>query len=573
MAFESPYHYYFQDYYFNPNDPLGEGEMLMQALDIGPGLWQLPQNEPCKICEIGFGFGRNFLVFLKYFAQNINHYPRGVDYIGIEPYPRHYGEFLTIWHDLLPLSPNCQTLCDYWEDYSPKGLSPSDPVRGHRRLWHFMGGRVRLHLVGQGAGDALADVMVVGKIHGFIMNGFRPDKNPEAWGDDIFAKISALSQKNTRLVAHISNEQIKNSMANNGFEVIELPVFDGQQPILGVCHTPREILHNYQYSLNNIEPCPPMPVHILGANVSGLAVANALKLRNLPFEISKNDGFLADSPPLAVLHPHHSMGHDHFGMFSETAYHYAHNFWKNSKFFNQRNHVLMDINPRTIGFLTNAGMQCSPITNGCIIHNSGYVRLEDYCYKYQTEWGVEHGDTPKPAHIPIFANGRGALGFFDFPHSKTPVILREYEDLTEKLVLPQGIVSTKDFYALSADNHWWIGNMVEKPSPITSEVLYSFRGVRFKSADSNPVVGAIYNPQAFQQIYHDYRHGRQYKIYTNPPIMGYIMSAMGGKGLSYTPLAGEILASMVGNGVLPIGKNSYQAINPMRFIIRSLYNV
>jgi tRNA 5-methylaminomethyl-2-thiouridine biosynthesis bifunctional protein len=97
----------------------------------------------------------------------------------------------------------------------------------------------------------------------------------------------------------------------------------------------------------------------------------------------------------------------------------------------------------------------------------------------------------------------------------------------------------------------------------------AFRAV---SEDRAPVVGCVPDADAFQSDYHDLRHGRQAAHYppaTCLPGM-YVSTAHGSRGLASCFISGEIIASLICNEPVPVGKDILDYLNPARFIIRKL---
>ncbi len=574
MNLHSSYNYFYQDHDFHPENPLGESEYIY-AQGLGADIWDLVahKQEPLKIAEIGFGFGRNFLVFCKYFAQQIANHPQGVDYIGIESHPKHYGEFLTIWHELAPYSPNCQELLSRWSLLNALGVNPPEQPHHNRHVWHFMAGKVRLHLIINQAQTALDDLMVVGKIHGWCFNGYRPDKNPQAWHENLLPCVQNLSCHGAVLCAHYAPEFFTKNLELHGFAWQIRPSFLNNKQILRAVYQGQEqpLANDFRHAPHEIAYQQKQKIVIHGAQLAGIMAHQALKIRGIAAIMTFDPDFYSDSPPIAVLHPHQSLGHEAFGQFSETAYHFAFWFWANQGEFQRLNHALMHGKPRLYEFIARSGLQCQAINGGVLLNDSGIVILADYIRRKQQENPpIAIQEFQDDDYMPIYANGRGSCAQLHYPHSQTAVILREYENIHEKIVAAQAILSTKDFYSFSAFNNRWIGSLAHNSLNLDAQAIYNFRGTRLKSGDSNPLIGAIADKDAFLAEFHDIHHGKKFKNYRLPPVQSYMLSALGGKGLSHAPLGGEIIASIISNGVLPIGKASYRALNPMRFLIRKL---
>jgi tRNA 5-methylaminomethyl-2-thiouridine biosynthesis bifunctional protein len=87
-----------------------------------------------------------------------------------------------------------------------------------------------------------------------------------------------------------------------------------------------------------------------------------------------------------------------------------------------------------------------------------------------------------------------------------------------------------------------------------------------------PLVGPVMSHKDFIAHYQPIALGNakiQYQPAQYYPNL-YISSGHGSKGLSSSLLAGEILACLMTNEVLPIAAKTYQAIHPSRFWLRQI---
>jgi tRNA 5-methylaminomethyl-2-thiouridine biosynthesis bifunctional protein len=76
----------------------------------------------------------------------------------------------------------------------------------------------------------------------------------------------------------------------------------------------------------------------------------------------------------------------------------------------------------------------------------------------------------------------------------------------------------------------------------------------------------------FTQTFGDYRKSKNWRIDAlgayHPNL--YINVGHGSRGLTYTPLAAEVLACIITGEVLPIAETLYKHCHPARFTIRNL---
>ena len=102
--------------------------------------------------------------------------------------------------------------------------------------------------------------------------------------------------------------------------------------------------------------------------------------------------------------------------------------------------------------------------------------------------------------------------------------------------------------------------------------LQSRVGYRCASPDYLPVVGPA---PAFDDFVRDFgalrKNARQPISRRGPYFPGlYINAAHGSRGLTSTPIAAELLASMICDEPLPFSRALCRALSPARFIIRDL---
>ena len=97
-------------------------------------------------------------------------------------------------------------------------------------------------------------------------------------------------------------------------------------------------------------------------------------------------------------------------------------------------------------------------------------------------------------------------------------------------------------------------------------------GLRCASPDYLPLVGPVPDRQAFLQDYADLRRNARLLIPQRGRFLPglYLSTAHGSRGLTSTPLAAELLASMICGEAQPLSRELSRALAPGRFIIRDL---
>ncbi|MEE4145983.1 MAG: bifunctional tRNA (5-methylaminomethyl-2-thiouridine)(34)-methyltransferase MnmD/FAD-dependent 5-carboxymethylaminomethyl-2-thiouridine(34) oxidoreductase MnmC [Halieaceae bacterium] len=112
----------------------------------------------------------------------------------------------------------------------------------------------------------------------------------------------------------------------------------------------------------------------------------------------------------------------------------------------------------------------------------------------------------------------------------------------------------------------------ESLAGVTATALEGKVGLRCASPDYLPMVGPVPDRQAFLHDYAALRSNARQVI----PLRGrflpglYLSTAHGSRGLTSTPLAAELLASMICGEPRPLSRELGRALAPARFIIRDL---
>ncbi|MES0489248.1 MAG: bifunctional tRNA (5-methylaminomethyl-2-thiouridine)(34)-methyltransferase MnmD/FAD-dependent 5-carboxymethylaminomethyl-2-thiouridine(34) oxidoreductase MnmC [Leptospirales bacterium] len=102
---------------------------------------------------------------------------------------------------------------------------------------------------------------------------------------------------------------------------------------------------------------------------------------------------------------------------------------------------------------------------------------------------------------------------------------------------------------------------------------------RAASTDHTPVMGPVPNLQMFKEVFTGLNHGENHVLrnyYDNPHKQNiwhpgfFILSGLGSRGIIYSHLGAEIVASLASSEPLPVEKSLYFAVHPARFIVRDL---
>ena len=95
---------------------------------------------------------------------------------------------------------------------------------------------------------------------------------------------------------------------------------------------------------------------------------------------------------------------------------------------------------------------------------------------------------------------------------------------------------------------------------------------RCTTPDYLPIVGPVPNDDAMQDLYQSLQFDGKKIIPEACPMQPgiFVLTGLGSRGLTYGPLAGEFLASLLNHEPLPLANELIRALSPARFGIRQL---
>jgi len=114
---------------------------------------------------------------------------------------------------------------------------------------------------------------------------------------------------------------------------------------------------------------------------------------------------------------------------------------------------------------------------------------------------------------------------------------------------------------------------------INVELMPSKVGLRSAATDHFPIIGALPDQSQFLKTFSPLRHGELHMRRTLKNNFNlencwfpslYTLSGLGSRGILYSQLGAELLASIINNDPLPVEKSLVNALNPARFLVRSL---
>ncbi len=253
------------DIFFSREDGPAETECVFLHGNRLSERWaQLPPERPgvFVVAETGFGSGLNFLLTWDLFLRTA---PPSwqLHYISVEhrPWQR---EDLARAHAHWPTLQACsQALLAAWPL----------PLRGPHRL-HLAGDRVRLTLLFDEALPALQGLQ--GEVHAWFLDGFAPARNQSIWRTAVLQEIARLSIPGTTLATYTAAGAVRNGLQGVGFHIERKTGFAGK----------RHRVEGIMPGAARARPGPrPTRAVIVGAGFAGVCVAGALARRGLAVQL------------------------------------------------------------------------------------------------------------------------------------------------------------------------------------------------------------------------------------------------------------------------------------------------
>lgn len=257
LAFDGngiPYAPAYGDCYHSASGALEQARKVFLAGNDLPARWQ--DRDFCVI-ETGFGLGINFLCTLQAWRQ---HPGRRLHYVAIEKHPFRLADLRQLherWPELAPVAAELQA---QWPL----------PLPGLHRL-EF--GSATLTL---GCGDVqgLLPLLTLAA-DAIYLDGFAPAKNPQMWSDEVFAALYRLAAPGATLASWSVLDDMMFRLSRQGFRLEKRPGFGTKRYRLAGRKPGAEKSAPHLPTRGR----PPGRIAIVGAGIAGASVAHALKKR------------------------------------------------------------------------------------------------------------------------------------------------------------------------------------------------------------------------------------------------------------------------------------------------------
>jgi len=247
----------FGDVYHPRAGALGQAEHVFLRGNALPSRWQ--GRPRFVVLETGFGLGNNFLATWEAWR----HDPRrceALHFISIEKHPPR-REALQQAHAHSPLHALAAQLMESWPPPTP-----------NLHLLPFEGGRVRLLLALGDVAHWLPELLA--EVDAFYLDGFAPAKNPAMWEPRLMKAIARLAAPGATAATWSVARAVREGLSDAGFEVRGAPGYQGKAQMSVARFAPRVIPPRPPGRRSAV--CGRSEALVIGAGLAGAAITQAL---------------------------------------------------------------------------------------------------------------------------------------------------------------------------------------------------------------------------------------------------------------------------------------------------------
>jgi tRNA 5-methylaminomethyl-2-thiouridine biosynthesis bifunctional protein len=506
-----------------------------------------------RILETGFGLGLNFLTAWRAWKDD-PHRPRILHFVSVEAHPVSAGDIVRsagAYEELLPLA---RELASQWFNLAP----------GAHRLT-FEQGRVLLTLHVRDARKMLRGEPFTAD--SVFLDGFDPQRNPDMWDREVLRGVARHCRRGTRLATWTAAGEVRRGLAESGFDVRRIEGLPPKRHCTQAVFDP----HWEPKGLQAPDEVVPGDAVVIGSGLAGAAAAASLARRGWQVTVldaGESPAAGASGLPVGLLAPHTSPDDNLLSRLSRAGVRIT---------LQQARELLRegeDWRPSGVLHLSDEKRRRH--------EHAGWIKPAALVRAWLAQPGIEwrgrtrvaslRGLDAKLVVVAAANASQTLLGDRVTLHSVRGQIAWGLQD--ELLRLPDSPVNGNGHFIPSVPVEgglaWFCGStygrgdadgairdedtcanlerlralLPEVAAQVESRPVRAWAGVRCTSSDRRPLVGRI-------------------------EAGLWISTAMGSRGLTFSALAGELLAAQLHHEPLPIDARLAQALDPLRFRARS----
>ena len=301
-----PYSTAYQDRFFQ-DDAISE----ITNIFIEPNqlLERIKHGSQVHICELGFGFGLNFLVTAKFWLENNNLDSFNLEYLAID-------EALPTKEQILKIIDSFPEL----EEISNIFLQDYDLNHNDAQRIYFPSLKIKLTLIQNDIESGLKNLLGLknNQIDAWYLDGFDPSKNKSMWSNPVFQYIKFLSASNATFGTFTSAGFVRRGLKKFGFEVDKVKGFGRKRHKL-IGRIRADAKHGAERNKKK-------KIGIIGSGIAATSAAYAAAQNGANveiFEFSDDIAAGASGNPVAAMYPRFSANNSTYSFLTAQSYFFA----------------------------------------------------------------------------------------------------------------------------------------------------------------------------------------------------------------------------------------------------------
>ena len=320
-CFKNPFEEKYQDVIWNDNLPYStayqdrffQDDAISEIIDIfiEPNrlLERIQDGSQVHICELGFGFGLNFLVTAKFWLENNNLGSFNLEYLAID--------------EALPTKEQIVKIIDSFpelEEISNIFLQDYDLDHNDAQRIYFPSLKIKLTLIQNDIESGLKNLLGLknNQIDAWYLDGFDPSKNKSMWSNPVFQYMKFLSASNATFGTFTSAGFVRRGLKKFGFEVDKVKGFGRKRhKLIGRIRTDAK---------HEAERNKKRKIGIIGSGIAATSAAYAAAQNGANveiFEFSDDIAAGASGNPIAAMYPRFSANNSPYSFLTAQSYFFA----------------------------------------------------------------------------------------------------------------------------------------------------------------------------------------------------------------------------------------------------------
>ena len=579
-----PYSTTYQDRFFQ-DDAISE----ITNIFIEPNrlLERINHGSQVHICELGFGFGLNFLVTAKFWLENNNLGSFNLEYLAID-------EALPTKEQILKIIDSFPEL----EEISNIFLQDYDLNHNDAQRIYFPSLKIKLTLIQNDIESGLKNLLGLknNQIDAWYLDGFDPSKNKSMWSNPVFQYIKFLSASNATFGTFTSAGFVRRGLKKFGFEVDKVKGFGRKRHKL-IGRIRMDAKHEAERSKKK-------KIGIIGSGIAATSAAYAAAQNGANveiFEFSDDIAAGASGNPVAAMYPRFSANNSPYSFLTAQSYFFAekiyarlpHAYKKTGLLFSHSNDYqkqwiedMKNLNRDDLFEIIDKkkmkklyGLE----SDGLLVKKGGYLFPKLICQELTSHPNIKisynycfNSWFKNKSKIDIhFSNQEKKSGFDDLIIANGSSLERYVSGLKiskGQLVGLKGNqqidldlpINSAGYILPKVDGITWIGSTHEREFE-NIEICYEAGRELIKRTNKNFNVSLQGSDD--MQMTANLRVSSKDRL----PLAGkiekniYAIGGLGSRGFSLGPILGEHVASLINNSPSPISSGIALAIEPLRF--------